>query len=99
MSDEKSLVRLSWQSSRIKIVACKTCDGEGVTRREECISYHNNDYETITSVCKACDGDGRVLETITTYKIEIADDYVDHRGHPKYEKLNGRTTRDIYQIK
>ncbi len=91
--------RIVWESVHIKIVPCPRCKGEGITRREECISYHNNDYETITELCTACDAEGRVLETFTHYKIEIDNSWIDHKTPTKWEKLNGRTTKDIYKIK
>lgn len=89
-----------WDSNSQQIVPCDACKGSGVITKEECVSYHNRDYEYVNVICQNCDGDGRLLQTKYTVKIRvnIPDQYAENVDFSKsyFEKLYGRTPLNIY---
>ena len=87
----------------INIVQCLVCKSSGFIERKEITSYHNNDYDYWNELCYHCKGEGRVLKTI--YLLEATfrkgDGYNSIRTFitEEEEPLNGRTTKDIYNIR
>lgn len=47
----------------IEIILCTECKGSGEIHRDELVDYHKRDYITHTTVCRICDGKGRIKRT------------------------------------
>jgi hypothetical protein len=94
-----------WKSSS-KIIPCMTCKGTGVVEQTECTSYHNSDYDYWNELCTRCDGDGRLVQVDYAFRVEFSTPnslYSFPNAHQDYyhstvEKLDGRTTSDIYKL-
>jgi len=94
-----------WHSTQC-IVICTHCGGSGTSEHNELTDYHRNDYDYWNEFCSACDGQGRLVKTSHSFRIEYkTPDYAydwpnahqDH-SHETLSKLDGRTTSDIYKI-
>jgi hypothetical protein len=92
-------VKKVWESTVRTIVPCSTCNGAGVTHHDKRISW--NDYDSYTQVCVNCDGEGRNIASKTT--IRVSAEFKPASYHDfveiKYEKLNGRTPQEVYELK
>jgi len=53
-----------------EVSVCTKCNGIGSFETEELIDYHKRDYKTFRKTCVNCNGDGRVVSLITSYKFE-----------------------------
>lgn len=90
-----------WFTSK-EIISCDHCKGSGIRQRKELTDYHRGDYDTWKEYCTWCDGEGRLIQNTYTARLDI--DLP--RNQKKYqtlefkdiEKLNGRTTADLYKI-
>jgi hypothetical protein len=85
-----------------KICICDICKGTGIREKEEITSYHNRDYHYWNELCSHCDGQGRKVQNLCIYDLEIVlpDGKISRERIEKitYEKLNGRKTEEIYKI-
>ena len=95
----------NWHSIS-KIVACSVCNSSGIVSREELVDYHKGDYDVWNELCSGCDGEGRIIETTHSFRIEFntpdskttyTNSFKDY-SHISVEKLGGRKTSDIYKI-
>jgi hypothetical protein len=94
-----------WEST-IDIISCSHCQGKGISERDALTDYHRDEYVYWNEFCSACDGEGRLIKTRYSFRIEFktpdcqydwANSHVDHT-HEVITKLNGRKTSDIYRI-
>lgn len=53
----------------IEIVICTDCQGFGYTTRHETTDYHRGEYDVIRTLCRTCDGHGRLKRT-TKWEFE-----------------------------
>ena len=102
MDINETTLEKSWEMKTQNIIPCWTCKGSGIFKKEELVSYHNNDYEYYNIICHECGGEGRLLEIKYDVKIKVNipnenSQYVDFTKS-FHEKLNGRTVNDIYEI-
>lgn len=90
-----------------KIIVCSVCKGEGRVERSELTDYHRGDYDCWNELCKNCDGEGRVVEVTSSFRIEFktpdcktsyTNAFKDYQ-YVSLEKLAGRATKDLYKIK
>lgn len=88
---------------RLSIVECSACKSTGVRETSEVVNYHDYYEETWLEYCTSCDGEGRRVEKEYTYRVEL--DGLQKGAYNfetitrvEHEKLNGRTTADIYRI-
>jgi hypothetical protein len=94
-----------WKSSS-KIIVCDYCSGTGIVKRSELTDYHRNDYSYWNELCTRCDGDGRLVQVEYSFRVEFTtpdSKYKFANAHQYYyhstvEKLDGRTTTDIYKL-
>ena len=94
-----------WNSTE-SIVVCSHCNGSGISERDELTDYHRNDYDYWNVLCSGCDGQGRLVKTRSTFRIEYKTPDYKHdwtNAHQDHEhivlsKLDGRATSDIYKI-
>jgi DnaJ-class molecular chaperone len=49
-----------------EIVICTNCEGKGVKVHAELTCYHKGEYDYTSYPCKACEGSGRRVKTVTT---------------------------------
>lgn len=59
-----------------RVVLCDRCHGFGFNESEDLVDYHKREYTTSRSVCKRCEGDGRLIETIERVSINHGGDKV-----------------------
>lgn len=95
-----------WETTK-KIVVCTACNSSGIIEREELVDYHKRDYDYWKELCATCGGEGRLVQNTHSFRITFVTPGSPHKypdGHHDYakvsfEKLNGRKTEDIYEVR
>ena len=77
------------------VTSCRGCDGTGVRKYEKLTSYHNNEYEDCSEICKLCEGAGRyIIENESKAAKLIYNDKYTKESHkiikitPEHDLLN-----------
>jgi hypothetical protein len=95
-----------WESV-VDIIVCSHCQGKGISEKSEVTDYYRDNYTCWNEFCGQCDGEGRLLKTKYSFRIEFKtpdsiydwpNDHKDH-SHEVITKLDGRKTSDIYRIR
>jgi hypothetical protein len=95
-----------WRSTE-SIVVCTHCNGSGISERDEIPDPRaDNDYDYWNELCNGCDGQGRLVKTRHSFRIEYKTPDYKHNWtnahqdyhHETLSKLESRTTSDIYKI-
>lgn len=64
-----------------KVILCDRCQGFGFIESEEMTDYHKREYTTSRSMCKRCEGDGRLIESVEHMSINLGGDKVNRNPY------------------
>lgn len=59
-----------------KVILCQSCKGFGFVLDEELTDYHKGEYTTTRSICRRCEGDGRMIECTERLSLNLGNDKV-----------------------
>ena len=57
-----------------RVILCDLCHGFGFIEREEMTDYHKREYTTSRSKCSNCEGDGRLIESVESFSLNLGGD-------------------------
>ena len=59
----------SLRNTERDIIICDNCEGSGIIQKSELSNYHKSEYRSWQEVCLSCQGSGRILKNVVTFKV------------------------------
>ena len=92
MSDEvtledlpKSITGSMYRQNRV--ILCDRCKGFGFIESEEMTDYHKREYTTSRSRCGRCEGDGRLIESVESFSLNLGGDKVNRVPYASFHDI------------